>query len=215
MGNTHQEHKWQRRKEDRPSEIIDAALELFVEHGFTATRLDEVAARAGVSKGTVYLYFENKEELFCSVVQEVILPEIQRFEVHVRDYQGSYEKLVRNMILEWWNVMGKSRMSGIPKLVIAEASNFPDMAKYYVDNVVKRVRKIVEEVIRKGIKADEFKSCDVKSLTRVIMAPMVFAAIWERSLAPFDDEEYSIEKYIDSFLDTLFSGIKLRGVEKC
>ena len=215
MTNTHQEHKWQRRKEDRPSEIIDAALELFVEHGFTATRLDEVAARAGVSKGTVYLYFENKEELFCSVVQEVILPEIQRFEVHVRDYQGSYEKLVRNMILEWWNVMGKSRMSGIPKLVIAEASNFPDMAKYYVDNVVKRVRKIVEEVIRKGIKADEFKSCDVKSLTRVIMAPMVFAAIWERSLAPFDDEEYSIEKYIDSFLDTLFSGIKLRGVEKC
>jgi len=205
-------NRWRRRKESRPGEIIEAALELFVANGFNATRLEEVAKLAGVSKGTVYLYFDSKEDLFRAVVQQTIIPEIEKAEQRAAEFMGSQRELLTLLIQNWWNVVGKTRLAGIPKLMISEATNFPEVAEYYLDKVVNRVRKLIKNSILIGIEQGEFKSSDPIITTRLLMAPMLFAVIWEKSLAPFDSENYDLESYIQLHLSVFFDGISLNNV---
>ncbi|MGD8796421.1 MAG: helix-turn-helix domain-containing protein, partial [Thiohalophilus sp.] len=104
----------QRRKAERPGEIVAAALELFVEHGFAATRLEDVARRAGVSKGTVYLYFDSKEALFEAVVREVVIPQVERSEMLARQHQGTQADLLKQLVWNWWQSVSSSPICGIP-----------------------------------------------------------------------------------------------------
>ena len=199
--------RWRRRKESRPGEIIEAALELFVANGFSATRLDEVAKLAGVSKGTVYLYFDSKEDLFRAVVQQIIIPEIEKAEQQASRFQGNQRELLTLLISNWWNVIGKTRLAGIPKLMISEASNFPELAEFYLEKVVTRARNIIKNSIVAGIEQGEFIPSDPIVTTRLLMAPMLFAVIWEKSLAPYDHENYDLDDYIQSHINVFFDGI--------
>ena len=201
--------RWERRAESRPEEIVAAALELFVERGFSATRLDEVARRAGVSKGTLYLYFESKEALFRAVLLNVALPILEQAEKRVADHEGSARELVQQLVLDWWGMIGETRISGIPKLMVAEASNFPELARFFVDNVVRRGRRIFTRVIERGIAAGEFRPCNARYAARVLMAPMVFAAIWQHSLSPFDEDAYDVSDYLDLHLDVFVRGLSV------
>jgi len=124
-------HKRERRKEARPGELLDAALDLFVEKGFAATRVEEVAAHAGVSKGTLFLYFPSKEELFKAVVRENIVRHQTEGAEEIARYQGSTPELLEYLMLEWWRRYGATKASGISKLVMSEASNFPDLALFF------------------------------------------------------------------------------------
>ena len=207
---SHRKHscKWRRRKEARPLEIIDAALDLFVANGFKATKLDDVARRAGVSKGTVYLYFDSKESLFREVVKQVIVPEVEKAEQKARAFCGSQRELLELLILNWWEVVGKTRLAGIPKLMISEAANFPELAEFYLDSVVSRARNLIADGIRSGVEAGEFRDCDPALTTRLLMAPLVFAVIWEKSLAVYDKEQYDIDEYLRIHIDVFFNGLK-------
>jgi len=199
--------RWRRRKEARAPELIAAALELFVERGYSATRLDDVARQAGVSKGTVYLYFKNKEDLFRAVVREMVLPELARVEEQVNHSTGSAEELLRQLVHEWWNRVGNTRLCGIPKLMIAEAGNFPEVASYFVKEAVQGARRIFARVLERGIENGEFRPCNVQYAVRVLVAPVVFAAIWQRSLLPYDTDEYDVHQYLDMHLDTFLNGV--------
>ncbi len=204
--------RWRRRKESRPGEIIEAALELFVANGFSATRLDEVAKLAGVSKGTVYLYFDSKEDLFRAVVQQIIIPEIEKAEQKAAQFQGSQRDLLMMLMMTWWNIIGKTRLAGIPKLMISEAANFPELAEFYLEKVVSRARNIIKKGIAVGIQTGEFKPSDPVITTRLLMAPMLFAVIWEKSLAPYDQEKYDLDDYLELHLSTFFEGISTNNV---
>lgn len=199
--------KWRRRKESRPAEIIDAALDLFVAKGFNATRLDEVARNAGVSKGTLYLYFENKESLFREVVKQIIVPEVEKAEQKAAEFVGSQSELLKRVIINWWAAVGKTRLAGLPKLMVSEAANFPELAEFYIESVVARARNLVTRAIREGIKTGEFKSCDPAATARLLLAPLVFAVIWDKSLAPYDKESYDIDEYIKLHTDIFFDGL--------
>ena len=94
--------RWERRKDARPQELLAAALDLFVEKGYAATRLEDVARRAGVSKGTLYLYFENKEELVQAVVRDTIAPAIGVGQAIIAGFEGHSEDLLRNIMQTWW-----------------------------------------------------------------------------------------------------------------
>ena len=201
--------KWRRRKEARPAEIIEAALDLFVANGFMATKLDEVAKMAGVSKGTVYLYFDSKETLFREVVKQVIIPEVEKAEQRAKEFSGSMRELLEILILNWWEVVGKTRLAGIPKLMISEAGNFPELAEFYLDNVVGRARKLIAKGIQKGIDTGEFKACDPTVTTRLLIAPLVFAVIWDKSLAPYDKEQYDVDEYIKQHINVFFTGLQI------
>lgn len=201
--------KWHRRKEARPGEIVAAALTLFVERGFAATRLEEVARLAGISKGTLYLYFESKQALFEAVIKEIIIPQVERSEAMVAKHQGTQAELLRSIVLNWWNHVSTTKASGIPKLVMAEAANFPEVARFFVDNVMKRVRRLLEAVIRAGIRQGEFREHDPEYSTRLLIAPMVYLAIWQHSLMPYDsDFELDQNTYMQLHLDTFIQGLK-------
>ncbi len=125
-----------RRKEARPSELLEAALSLFVEKGFAATRLEDVAAHAGVSKGTLYLYYENKDALFKAVIQEGIVPVIAENEAIAARHSGCSFDLLELLLENWWTKIGQTAFAGIPKLMVAEARNFPELASFYYENVI-------------------------------------------------------------------------------
>lgn len=187
--------------------MIDAALDLFVEKGYAATRLDDVAKRAGVSKGTLYLYFPNKEELFKAVVRQALVPNLERGEQMVEHYRGTSRDLIRDLIKAWWSILGSQRIGGIPKLMLAESGNFPELAKFYYEEVIQRGHGIFTKALQRGIRAGEFRKLDIKYVLRLIPAPMILALLWRHSFACCEREELDIEIYLETHVDLLLNGI--------
>lgn len=198
--------RWRRRKEERPAEILNAALKTFAIKGFAATKLDVVAKEAGVSKGTVYLYFESKEALFKAVVTEFVLPQIAKAEEQAENYAGSIKELMYELVEQWRVNVLETDVSGITKIIIAEASNFPELATFYLENVIQRVRQFAANLITLGIERGEFRKCNIKYAARTFLTPMIFSAIWRHSLAPFD-EGYDIREYLNTHMDIFIRGI--------
>lgn len=210
--NTSSSCRWRRRKEARPEEILDAALELFTEKGFSTTRMQDVAKKANISKGTLYLYFENKEAIFRSVVQEMIAPRLDEFEEMVKLYKGPCDVLLRKMIKGWWQSVGETRLSAIPKLIISEAGNFPELAEFFVNTVVKRGRKVFTDVISQGITSGEFNIYEPRAVARLIIAPLVQLTIWTHSLKPFD-ENMSDEDFLELHTEFILKALVKNEIE--
>lgn len=173
--------RWQRRKEARPREILGAALDLFVERGYAATKIEDVARHAGVSKGTMYLYFESKEALFKEVVRASIVPELERAEQKLREHRGSAAQLLGELIESWWTVIGESRSSGLTKLMVGEATNFPELARFWYEEVVTRGRDVLASAIQLGISLGEFRPMDVPIAVRLAIAPLMHATVMKHS----------------------------------
>jgi len=201
------EPRWERRKEARPHELIAAALDLFVEKGFAATRLEDVAAKAGVSKGTLYLYFDNKEALFKAVVQEGILPVIEEGEALLQQYQGPASELLRLVVYRWWETVGASQLAGIIKLMLSEAQNFPEVAQFHYDQVVLRGKRIFAYVVELGIRQGEFRALPVDHCVRLLLAPLLMLAIWRYSLGVCEAEPVDAESYLKTYLDMALGGL--------
>lgn len=204
------DRKWTRRKEARPGELTAAALELFVERGYAATRLDDVAAKAGVSKGTLYLYFSSKEELFKAVVREGIVPAIERGEKLFEEHSGSIAELIRDLIHGWWESIGSTRLAGIPKLMISESGNFPEIAQFYYQEVISRGHKLVGSALRRGIEKGEFRQLDVDYAVRLILAPLVMLVVWRFSFDICDSKCLEPEKYLEQHIDIVLNGLRDR-----
>ena len=202
--------RWERRKEARPQELVAAALEEFVEKGFAATRLDDVAARAGVSKGTLYLYFDSKEELFKAVIQSAVVPVVAQGEQMVAGFEGSAADLLRQIALAWWRLFASTRVGGIPKLMISESKNFPDLAQYYHDNVIARGKQIFARVLERGVASGEFRRVDPEYACQVLMAPLLMLALWTHSFATCAPRELDPERYLGVVTDMLVDGLRAR-----
>lgn len=192
---------------ERPAHILTAALEAFVENGFAATRLEDIAERAGVAKGTLYLYFENKEALFKAAVRENIVPILERAEKRVEEFEGSSRDLLVEVVRNWWASMHESRITGLPKLVLAESSHFPDAARVYFDEVVVRVRGLFARALRRGIASGEFRPVDVDYTVRVAMAPVVMALIWKHSMVKCQIDGLDFDRQLNALIDVLLHGV--------
>ncbi|SFD37828.1 TetR/AcrR family transcriptional regulator [Massilia yuzhufengensis] len=200
--------RWERRKDARPQELLAAAIDLFVERGFAATRLEDVARRAGVSKGTLYLYYTNKEELFKAVVRGSIVPFIGEAEESVAEFEGHSADLLRQVILSWWDRIGQSKVSGIGKLMTAEAGNFPELAKFYQEEVVVRVIRMISTILERGVDRNEFRAVNVQQVTRVLMAPMMMLVTWKHSaVGPCASDDLQPQAFLDAFLDMALGGL--------
>ena len=173
--------RWVRRKEARPQELVAAALDLFVARGYAATRLEDVASAAGVSKGTVYLYFANKEELFKAVVQENLLPALAEGEAFINTFEGTSEALLHEILMGWWELIGESPASGLTKLMMAESGNFPELAQYYNAEVIQRCDRLFARMLERGMARGEFREIDVEQTTLALIAPMLFLKMWKHS----------------------------------
>ena len=200
-----------RRKEARPGELLDAALALFVEKGYAATRVEEVAARAGVSKGTLFLYFPSKEELFKAVVRENAGRHLQDAVREVAEYTGSSAELMHEFIRRWWTQYGGTPAAGLTKLIMSEAANFPDLAQYYQDEVVQPSHELVRRIVQRGIARKEFRAIDLTLASHLIVAPLVQMVTWRFSLAPCCPATQMPDplKLLDMHADMAVRGLKI------
>jgi AcrR family transcriptional regulator len=199
--------RWQRRKDARPAELLAAALACFKERGFAATRLDDVAAKAGVTKGTIYLYYPSKEELFKAVVRGELVPNIERLEAALGE-PGPTAALLERLFTVWAEHIVPSPVSVIPKLVIAEASNFPELARFYLETAVHRVLRLVASVLRRGIACGEFRPVDVEHMVYCVLGPLLFTVLWQHSLGPHDDRPLDVHAVCRAHLDLLLHGLQ-------
>lgn len=199
--------RWARRKDARPQELLAAALDLFVERGFASTRLEDVAKLAGVSKGTLYLYFTNKEELFKAVVRETIVPALGEAEDFIAAFNGHSGELLRNVLHSWWQHLGATKASGIGKLIMAEAGNFPDLAEFYREEVINRGTIMISGMLERGIAKGEFRPIDVPVVTQVLIAPMLMLMMWKHSVGPCDQSELDPMMFLNSFIDMALNGL--------
>ena len=204
--------RWERRKESRPAELLAAALDIFVERGFAATRLDDVAARAGVSKGTLYLYYPSKEELLKAVVRESIVPLIEQYRRNVEQSGKPSEQLLRDFFPDWWTRFGSTQLAGIAKLIIGEAGNFPELARFFQEEVVVPNLQLLITIVQRGIERGEFKPVDLESAVHIWMAPLVLKAIWRHSIGPCCPPEFDVpvERVLKTHIDLILDAIRAR-----
>ncbi|MCA1324291.1 TetR/AcrR family transcriptional regulator [Herbaspirillum sp. alder98] len=207
MSEAHKEPRWERRKQDRPQELLAAALQLFVERGFAATRLEDVATRAGVSKGTLYLYFDSKESLFKSVVRSNMLPLLDEAEAMVDGHQGSSAELLRQLIMRWWEAVAHSGLCGITKLMMAESGNFPELARFYHEEIIVRSDAMMVRILQNGMARGEFRQVDAESMKKVIIAPVVMLMLWDQSFGPCAISPIDPQAYLASLIDLCIHGL--------
>ncbi|MES2785147.1 MAG: TetR/AcrR family transcriptional regulator [Pseudomonadota bacterium] len=204
--------KRERRKQARPGELLDAALDLFVEKGFAATKAEEVAARAGVSKGTLFLYFPSKEELFKAVVRENLSGRFAAWNDEFQKFEGSSADMLRYCMKVWWERVGATRASGITKLMISEARNFPELAAFYQQEVINPGQELIKRILKRGIARGEFHVHDLEYAAFSISAPMVFLIMMKHSLGACAPQDFPLdpERYIASQVETLLNGFNVR-----
>ena len=199
--------RWERRKDARPQELLAAALELFVDRGYAATRLEDVARRAGVSKGTLYLYFDNKQELFKAVVRENIVDVIGRAESDVAAADATPSKeLLLATLRRWWSDVSSTKASGLAKLMVAEAGNFPEIAQFYNEEVVTRGSALITSIVQRGVERGEFVPVDAAVMTRVLTAPVTMLMLWAHSFDPCCGP-VDAEAFMDAYLGLVERGM--------
>ncbi|MBP2294171.1 TetR/AcrR family transcriptional regulator [Azospirillum rugosum] len=195
--------RWRRRKQDRPQEIVDAALDVFGERGFAAARLDDVAARAGVSKGTLYLYFPNKEELFKAVVRSAIVPNLEMAERLLAGAEGPSFAVLEALLGLMATRILRTKAGAIPKLIIAEAGNFPDLARFYYEEVIRRAFALLSAVLARGVARGEFRPLDIDATVRLIVAPMLMSALWRSTFEALEGRPLDVPALVRAHLDNL------------
>jgi AcrR family transcriptional regulator len=201
----------QRRKDARPSELLDAALALFVEKGFAATKSEEVAARAGVSKGTLYLYFPSKEELLKAVIRHTLLADIARGAERLAQENGPTGELLVELMTDWWVNVYESPSSAIFKLVMTEVRNFPDIGEFYLHEVIEPGHVLIGGLIQRGIDRGEFRPVDVDGVVHSIVLPMVMLCLHKHSMGACGFADSHLTKpaeFIRQHLDLILNGLR-------
>ncbi len=206
MERTQSPKRWERRKEARPAEIVAAALQLFADRGFAATRLEDVATVAGVSKGTVYLYFESKEQLFEAVVREAIAPNIERAEALVDAFEGPTPELLRNLF-ELLAAALETPLTGVMKLLVAESGNFPQLARLYADLVLGRAFRLIERILERGMARGEFRPVDPHTMVPLVVAPVLLLALWKHSFGTHSDLVLDRRAVLEAHRENLLRGL--------
>ena len=203
----------QRRKKARPQELLDAALALFVEKGFAGSRAEEVAQRAGVSKGTLYLYYPSKEELFKAVVRQNLSSLIAEGEEIASSYEGSSSELLSKLLHTWWERVGNTPAAGIHKIVLAEVRNFPELAQFYTDEVIIPADRLFCGCVQRGIERGEFRPMPLHEVAHALMAPVIFMAIHQHSFGacPVHGPDMDPTLLLDTHLDLVLRGLEVRS----
>lgn len=206
--------KQRRAPSERPGEILDAALELFVERGFAATRLDDVAERAGLSKAAIYLYFADKTALFKGVVEQAVGRNLNQVETMASQHKGPVGPLLPILLDYMATRIETTPMASVAKLVIAESRAFPEIGRFYLDEVIGRGLPLLEKLIRRGIASGEFRKVDPGYTVRSIVGPMLLAGIWQTVFQPIGAEKLDVRALARHHADLMLHALRPAGASK-
>jgi AcrR family transcriptional regulator len=206
--------RWRRRKDARPPEILQAALAVFAEKGLSAARMEDIAARAGVTKGTIYLYFPSKNDVFKALLSTHIAERLKTIGAMVDGFDGPTSQLIANVIRFAGSVLVNSENVVLPKIVIAEITKFPDLLRFYREEVIERGLGLWEAILRRGIVRGEFREVPTAHVARLCVAPLLFSAIWRTTFAELDADPYDINGLIETHIDMLLKGLAADGAAK-
>lgn len=199
--------RWRRRADARPGEILDAALATFAERGFARARLDDVARRAGVTKGTLYLYFDSKEALFREVVRANVGQSVTRGEQFARDFQGSARELLCAFIARYWASLLEPANAQLARLALTELGNYPDLLRFYLDEVADRALRLIASIIEQGIARGEFRAIEPVFAARALQTLCLHLARAQRYPQPKTGSQLSDEKVVAGIIDLYLNGL--------
>ena len=203
--------KWQRRKEARPAEIVAAALAVFAEKGFASARTEDIAARAGISKGALYLYFPTKEDLFCAVVHEAVVPNIEALTAQMRAADMPFAALVRTMLPRFAEMVLITRLGAVAKMVVGESGNFPELARVWYDSVISRAIGMLSGLIADAQQRGEIRPGDPRTHAFSIMGPMMMGVIWHETFSPIGGEAIDLPAVASQHVETVLGGMLMDG----
>lgn len=199
--------RWQRRAEDRPREICTAALDVFAEKGFAAARLEEIARQAGVSKGTLYLYFKDKEDLFRAVVRDTVAPNIEVIRASLADTEMTFAEVVRLFLPRFAEITGRVPVGAVAKMVIGESRNFPELAKVWHDHVASRAIGMIADLIERAQTKGEVRPGDPRLHAFTLMGPMVLGLLWRETLQPAGGAALDLEALARQHAESVLDGL--------
>jgi AcrR family transcriptional regulator len=205
--------KWQRRAEDRPREICAAALDVFAEKGFAAAKLDEIARRAGVSKGTLYLYFTDKEQLFRAVVRDTVAPNVENLRAGLIQTGLPFADLVRLFLTNFVEMTNRVPVGAVAKMVISESRNFPELAKVWHDEVVQRGIGTLTALIEMAQARGEVRSGDARLHAFTLMGPMLMGVIYRETLQPIGGEPLDLAALAGQHAETVLAGLLAEPIQ--
>jgi AcrR family transcriptional regulator len=198
--------RWRRRAGARPAEILDAALTVFSTRGFAAAKLDEVAKLAGISKGTLYLYFDSKTALFEAMALEIMrVPVLAQLDEIAQ--AGTAAEGLRRLMGLIAKMLDDPRRSALPKLIISESAGFPELAQIWLKNVIRPVRKRLVELIERGVAEGEFRAVDSWETAKLVMAPFLLTALWRRTFEAFDHRRSDTAALLRQHSEILLRGL--------
>lgn len=210
--NVTEQPRWRRRPELRPDAILDGALVEFRDRGFVGARIEDIAKRAGLSKGSVYLYFSSKEEMLEALIRRSVVPiatSLKNIADHINDdnFNEPASVVLRKMLSIVGENLGDKNVSAIPLLIIGEAGSFPEHAAFYRDEVIEVTMKALSSVIQRGVQANEFKKIEVKYAVRSLMSIVIMQTIWDGVFAHKDDANFDWQEMIDTHLNIFLNGV--------
>jgi AcrR family transcriptional regulator len=199
------EPRFQRRKEDRPQEITEAAFSVFADKGYASARVEEVARRAGVSKGLLYLYFKTKEELFKAVIRSVVIRRVDALLLAVEETELSSEEFIRGPLLDFMKGVPGSPVAIVIRLLIAEGQRHPDLVDYYWENVVAKGLSAISGFLQRGVRRGEFRDTAITNQPQLILAPVILSILWK---ILFTKRSLDTDRLIETQIDMILAHIK-------
>lgn len=205
------EPRWRRRKEARPGEIVAAALAVFAEKGFAAARLDDIAARAGVSKGALYLYFETKQDLFAAVVRDAVSPNLAAVEALASGVDLPFAQVARMLLGRAADLMIASPVGPVAKMVIAESRNFPELARVWHDEVVARMLGVLTGLIERAQAKGELRPGEPRYHALSMIGPLLMGLLWREVLEPAGARPIDLRALAQQHIETVLGGLLVEG----
>jgi AcrR family transcriptional regulator len=203
--------KWKRRKEARPAEIVGAALAVFAEKGFASARTEDIAARAGISKGALYLYFPTKEDLFRAVVRDAVVPNVEAFQARIAGSDEPFAAQLRMFLPSFAELVAHSQLGAVAKMVIGESGNFPELARVWYENVMSRAIGMLSALIIRGQERGEVRPGDPRTHAFSIMGPMLMSVLWRETFTPIGGEPIDLPAIARQHVETVLSGLLIEG----
>jgi AcrR family transcriptional regulator len=202
---------WQRRKQARPGEILEAALAVFAEKGFAAARMEDIAVKAGVTKGTIYLYFPSKEEVFKSLAREHVGQSLILATEQAEKYEGSAFEFLKFFYARFFEFVLQSDVAVLPKIIIGESGNFPELARFWREEVIEKAIDMLSGIIAKAIARGEIRDLPVDHIVKLALAPVLMCLVWHTTFEKTSDKEFNYPEYLATHCDVFFKGLAPQG----